>query len=423
MEYKKYEYKNYNLHIIKTDKFKTVNVRINFKRKIKKDEITLRNLLNDLLINTSLNYPTSRDIEIETEELYDLGVSSSPYKSGNYHIMSFKETFLNEKYTEENMIKESLTFLLELIFNPNVKDNKFNKEYFELIKKTVEEDIKSIKDNPTKYSMIRLYEEMDKGPLSYRTAGYLEDLDKITESNLYDYYKSVIENDNIDIFIIGDIKENYKELFDKYIPDTIRKQDKLSHYLTLDLNNNKEEKEKINNNQSKLSIGLRINNISDYELKYVMSLYSTILGGGTNSKLFKVVREENSLCYYISSTASVISKIITIIAGINKEDYDKAISLIKEEIEKLKQGNITDKDIIDAKKIYVSGCMEIYDSPSSIISNYLSHEYADLDLVEDRIKKIEDVTKDDIISFAKKVEVDTIFNLEGDLENEEDSFI
>ena len=420
MEYKKYEFKNYNLHIIKTDKFKTVNIRVNFKRKIKKDEITLRNLLNDLLINTSLNYPTSRDVEIETEELYDLGVSSSPYKSGNYHIMSFKETFLHEKYTEDNMIEKSIIFLLELIFNPNVSNNKFNKEYFDLIKKTVEENIMSIKDNPTKYSMIRLYEEMDKGPLSYRTAGYLEDLDKITESNLYDYYKTVIENDNIDVFIIGDIDNNYQELFDKYIPNTIRKENKLSHYLNLDLNNNKELKETINNNQSKLSIGLRVKDLSDFELEYVLSLYSTILGGGTNSKLFKTVREENSLCYYISSV-SIIAKIITIIAGINKEDYDKAISLIKEEIEKIKNGDITKKDIKDAKKIYISGCMEIYDAPSSIISNYLSKEYAGLDLVEDRIKKIKDVTKEDIINLAKKVEIDTIFNLEGDINNEDNS--
>ena len=221
MKYQKIEKNNYNLHIIKTNKFKSINLSINFKRKIKKDEITIRNFLNDLLINSSKKYPTSRDIEIETEELYDLGISSSPYKSGNYHIISFKETFLNEIYTEKNMIKKSIIFLLELIFNPNIKENKFDKKYFELIKKTLEEDIKSLKDDTKKYSLVRLYEEMDNGPLSYRSCGYLEDLDKITDSNLYDYYKTVIENDNIDIFIIGNIEETFEEIFDEYIPNRL----------------------------------------------------------------------------------------------------------------------------------------------------------------------------------------------------------
>ena len=419
MDYKKIEHKNYNLHIINTDKFKTINVRINFKRKIKKDEITIRTLLNDLLINTSKKYKTSRDIVIETEELYDLGVSSSPYKSGNYHIISFKETFLNEKYTEEEMNKKSIEFLLELIFNPNITNNKFDKEYFEIIRRTVENDIKSLKDNTKKYSVTRLYEEMDKGPLSYRSCGYLEDLDKITEDNLYDYYKSVVENDKIDIFIIGNLNDKYEELFDKYIPDTIRIEDNISHYLDLEITEEKESKEIINTNQSKLSIGLKIKDITDFELKYVINLYSLILGGSSSSKLFTVVREENSLCYYINSTVSVLSKIITIIAGINSSDYDKTIKLIKEQMESIKNGNITDEDIVEAKKIYISGCKEIEDSPVSIINNYLSHEYADLDLVNDRIENIEKVTKEDIINLSKKIVIDTIFLLEGTSEDEE----
>lgn len=420
MEYKKIENNNYNLHIIKTDKFKSINVRINFKRRIKKEEITSRILLNDLLINTSKNYPTSRDIEIETEELYALGITSSPYKSGNYHIISFKEKFLNEKYTEEGMNEKSIKFLLELIFNPNIKDNKFDKKYFDVIKKTVEDDIKSIKDNPKKYSLIRLYEEMSKGPLSYRSSGYLEDLDKITCDNLYNYYEEIIKNDKIDIFIIGDITDTYEELFNNYIKNDNRSDNKISHYLELEESKFKEIKEQMDINQSKLAIGLRINDISDYELKYVLSLYSLILGGGGNSKLFKVVREENSLCYYINATPSYISKIITITAGINRDDYDKTIELIKQELDKIKTGDFTDKDIKEAKNIYITGCKETYDSPNLIISSYLSYEYASLDLAHDRIKKIESVTKDDIIKFASKVVIDTIYLLEGERKLEKD---
>ena len=180
MKYKKIVKDNYNLHLINTDKFKTINVKINFKKEIKKEEITIRNFINDLLINTSKKYKTSRDIEIETQELYNLGISSTPYKSGNYHIVSFHESFLNECYTEKGMNKKSIEFMLELIFNPNICDNKFSTEMFEIVKNNIKDDLESVKDNPRIYSLIKLYEAISEGPLSFNSSGYLEDLKKIT---------------------------------------------------------------------------------------------------------------------------------------------------------------------------------------------------------------------------------------------------
>lgn len=421
MKYQKIVKDNYNLHIINTDKFKTINVRINFKRKINKEEITIRNLLNDLLINTSKKYPTSRDIEIETEDLYNVGVGSTPYKSGNYHIMSFKETFLDEKYTEKGMNEKSIEFLLELIFNPNVKDKKFDKEYFNLIKKTVEDDILSIKDNPGKYSLIKLYESMDDGPLSYRSSGYLNDLKKINEENIYEYYKSVLKNDIIDIFIIGNVNENKLDIFDKYIKNNNCIKDNTPHYIKLHSTSDELElKESITNNQSKLAIGFTTDNLSDYELKYVLVIYSLILGGSPNSKLFQNVREKNSLCYYINTSVAIISKIVTLTAGINAKDYKKTLELINIELEKMKKGEFTTKDIEDARKIYINGCNEVYDSPMAIINNYLSYEYGGLDLVEKRLKEIKKVTKKDIVDVANKVNINKIFLLEGTSNNEKE---
>lgn len=421
MKYQKIVKDNYNLHIINTDKFKTINVRINFKRKIKKEEITIRNLLNDLLINTSKKYPTSRDIEIETEDLYNVGVGSTPYKSGNYHIISFRESFLDEKYTEKGMNEKSIEFLLELIFNPNVKDKKFDKEYFDLIKKTVEDDISSIKDNPGKYSLIKLFESMDDGPLSYRSCGYLNDLKKINEENIYEYYKSVLKEDVIDIFIIGNINEKKLDIFDKYIKNNNKIEYKESHFIELNpINDELEVKESITNNQSKLAMGFTTDNLTDFELKYVLAIYSLILGGGPNSKLFQNVREKNSLCYYINTSIAVLSKIMTLTAGINSKDYKKTIELINIELDKMKKGEFTTKDIEDARKIYINGCNEIYDAPMAIINNYLSSEYGGLDLVEKRLREIKKVTKKDIVSVANKVNINKIFLLEGTLNNEKE---
>ena len=94
MNHKKIQNGAYNIHFIKTDKFKTISMRINFKRKIKENEVTKRNLLTRVLLESNETYKTSRLIEIETEKLYGLMLRSSATISGNYSVMSFESSFL-----------------------------------------------------------------------------------------------------------------------------------------------------------------------------------------------------------------------------------------------------------------------------------------------------------------------------------------
>ena len=134
MKYTKYEIGPYNIHIIRTDKFKTVNIRTIFKRKTVKEEITKRNMLSDILLRSSKKYPTERSIAIECEELYDLYINSNITLSGLYNLLIFDIAFLNSKYTEDNIADKSIEFLSEILFNPNVENNEFNKEAFEISK-------------------------------------------------------------------------------------------------------------------------------------------------------------------------------------------------------------------------------------------------------------------------------------------------
>ena len=53
MDYVKNEMGSYNLHFIKTDKFKTITVKLVFRRLVQKEEITMRNVLADLLLRSS----------------------------------------------------------------------------------------------------------------------------------------------------------------------------------------------------------------------------------------------------------------------------------------------------------------------------------------------------------------------------------
>lgn len=421
MGYKKYETDNCNIHIINTDKFKTVNVRINFKRKIKKEEITLRNFLVSQLLYSSKKYHSSRDIEIEAEELYGISVDMNNYRSGKYIVSSLKSSFLNEKYTEKEMNKKSLEFLLELLFNPDVTDNKFNENIFDIVYRKVKDDISSIKENPGRYSNIKLFDYKDKEAVySYHIDGYLEDLEKITPSNLYTYYKDMIENDIIDIFIVGNVDDELVDVINKAIPNRKCENEVESHYLEtiIDKSEIKQYKEKMNINQSKLAVALNIDELDFFDKQYTLSVYNYILGGSNESKLFQEAREKKSLCYYISSSVSRLDSMMVITSGIDSKNYDKTIEIIKKAIDDIKNGDFDSKEIDKAKITYINSCNEITDSPGSILNNYISHEYLHTDLIEDRIESIKKVNKEMVIEVAKKINLDTVFLLEGDLNNE-----
>ena len=68
MKYKKIDMTSFNLHIIKTKRFKTINFRVCLRDKIKKEEITLRNALTSFLTYSTNTYRTKRDLVLKAQD-------------------------------------------------------------------------------------------------------------------------------------------------------------------------------------------------------------------------------------------------------------------------------------------------------------------------------------------------------------------
>ena len=169
IEYKKTDMTSFQLHTIKTDRFKTVTVRVCLRDKIDKKKITLRNVLASFLTYSTEKYPTKRDIALKAQDLYAVNVYTKSYRSGKFNMINFCMSLLNEKYTEAGMFEESIKFLSEIIFHPNFKDDKYFDEAFKFLYDSVSNSLKEIKENPTTYSVVRMLEEMDTDmPYGYR---------------------------------------------------------------------------------------------------------------------------------------------------------------------------------------------------------------------------------------------------------------
>ena len=410
----------YNLHIINTKKFKTITMEVDFRRKICKQDITKRNLLKSLLLYSTKEYPEERELIKQTENLYDLKLISSNTRVGNYSNLGFKIRFLNEKYTESGMNKESISFLMDVLFNPDIKDNAFKSDNLDKCKNKLEKSLKSIKDNKLKYTLFKLLETTEDMPYSYNPYGYIEDLEKINGENLYKYYKEILDEDLIDIFVVGDVDTTeIKEILREYFKArTFKKASTDILVDELSVVKPKKYEETIDANQTQLTILCNLKGITDFERKYVLLVYSELLGGSSNSLLFDTVREKNSYAYYVNSNMKSYDNIMMIYAGIESKNVDDVFKLIKKVLNNVIKGKFTDSDLENAKETIIASINASKDSQSGIINTYFAKVLVGSKDFDERIENIKKVTKEDIMNVAKKVYIHTEYILKGDSDEE-----
>ncbi len=411
----------YNIHTIKTKKFKTITVEVNFRREVKKEEITIRNVLKAVLLNSNSYFPSEKELIKETEELYDLKLLSSNNRIGNYANLSFKVRFLDEKYVDDMTNLEVIKFLLDVIFKPNVRNSSFDKDVVDNCKRQLEKSILLQKDNKLKYSLFKLLETVKDYPYAYNPYGYLEDLKNITATNLYDYYKSVINNDIVDIFIVGDIDgSDVKELFREYFcTRTLTKKNENTIVKELvPTNKINSYKESYDVNQTQLTVLCSVNGLTDFERRYTFMIYNEILGGSSNSILFDIIREKNSYAYYVNSINKAYDNTLIIYSGIQPGKEEEVIKLIKKALNSITKGEISEQSLINAKETIISSIKASMDSPAGIINTYYAKELVGSDVFEERIKNIEKITIKDVVNVSKKIKMHTIFCLESEVQDE-----
>ena len=422
MQYKEKEIKKgIKLHLIKTNKFKTNLIAIFLTLPITKENVTKNSLISAVLRRGSKNMPTSTQISQELEEMYGASFDCGLDKTGDNHILKFYLESINDKFlpqNDENMLKTSIEKLLELVFNPFVEDNKFKEEYIKQEKENIKRIIQGKPDNKARYAFDRCIEEMYKGkPYGLYKYGYIEDLENIDAQTLYEYYKKLKAECKIDIFISGNINEDTIKLVEEN--ENIKElQERNAQYIISDIERKEkreetELKEEMEVTQGKIVIGLDLN-IENEKQKYDTLVYNAILGGTATSKMFQEVREKASLAYTASSNYIRYKSNIFIQCGIEIKNYEKAIQIIRKQLEDMKNGIFTDEDIENAKKGIISTIKSIDDEQDTEITYFFGQELTNNKIsLEEYIEKIEKVTKEDVIKIANSININTIYFLKN----------
>lgn len=407
-----------NLHVIPTNKFKTNLLSIFLTLPLNKENVTKEALISAILRRGSTNYPTAKDLSIALENMYGASFDCGIEKMGDTHVLKFYLETINEEFlpSSQDMLKMAIDMLCDIVFSPLVENGGFKNEYVTMEKENLKQIIEGKIDNKGRYALDRCIEEMYKNkPYGLYKYGYVEDLEDMTAQDLYKAYLQIIETAKIDMFISGKLdatKVQQEVKNQQYLQAQKARTANVIQNETVEMRDTPQEMvEEMEITQGKLVIGLTVETNTPEE-KYVALLYNTILGGGANSKLFQNVREKASLAYTAGSNYLRQKNNIFIRLGIEIKNYQKAQDIIKKQLEDMKNGVFSNEDFENAKTSILATIDFIPDEQDTQISYYfgqeLSNEFVNL---EEYKKKIQEITKEQVVEIANKINIHTIYFL------------
>lgn len=408
-----------NLHVVPSKKYKTITIVAKFKAPLNRETITKRVLLPSILRQGTKRYPTRADLQFKLDDLYGASLSLDGSKVGDHHVISVRMEIANQKYIndESSIIDDAIALLNEVVFNPNTENNAFSAPVVEREKKALQQQISSIIDDKDSFAQMRLVDEMCAGePYQIHEHGYAEDLAAITPETLYDYHQSLITDDELDLYILGDFDEEalvntVKKTIIRKKPEaqlsatsgTVKKQDKLKEII--------EEQEL---QQSKLHLGYRTGiTYKDDEFASLL-IFNSLFGGYPGSKLFINVREKHSLAYYVGSGFDSYNGLLFVSSGIAATDYEKTRSIIDDQVQAMQNGDFTDLEVEEIKNLTASQFLEAMDHAQGLIELLYQNQLGGRTVgLEQLLEEIQEVTKEDIVQTANEVVADTVYFLTG----------
>ena len=286
--------------------------------------------------------------------------------------------------------------------------SKFEEAEIEREKGVVIEELNMYLDMPSEY-VGELFESLlyRDQPAGWRIVGEKENILSFNREKMLEYYKSHYATDNTVICVAGDvnpkiIEEKIRAYFAK-----VKKNSFLTKPPTKELQQKPEALfYQKTTDQTHFCLGVRAYNMFSPQ-KYALSLMAIMLGGNMSSRLFISVRERNSLAYYIHTSFDTTTDTGYLVtqAGIKNGNLEKAVALILQEYQDIKNKKITARELKKAKE-YIRGTMALsLDATDAQASFFATQEVMEGKMIspEEKLKLIDKVSVRDIKKVAEDI--------------------
>ncbi|WP_255552591.1 EF-P 5-aminopentanol modification-associated protein YfmF [Lactobacillus sp. Sy-1] len=414
-----------NLNVIPTTKFKNTSITVDFIEPVNHDRFADLSIVAEMMESSNQKYPQQSLLAKQLSRLYGAGFGTDVLRYGQLHILRLVISFPNEQYlpTNESTFKMAIDFLRAVIFQPLAEAGAFNAMTFELQKQNTINYVKSIPDDKQFYSVLQLrklyyHDDPNYSGLVY---GTLDQLQAVTPQSAYQAYQEMLNHSQIQISVLGNVNEATVKDEINQIGFTSRAEHEYPVKVPVKVESEVARRvEHQDLNQSKLDLAYSLPIFYDSDQRFAALLFNAIFGGTPQSKLFRNVREKNSLAYYADSVFSSITGMLMVQTGISSEDHAKVVQIVNDQLTAIQNGDFDADTIENIKADIVNSKLAGLDSQRQLLNEQLVNNLLNQHFTTDEwCAKVKAVSKQAIVDVAKQVRLRAIYFLDG--RDEDDS--
>lgn len=410
--------KGVDLHVIPTKQFKMTHILIDFATPQTTTNATARNLLANLLETSTHLYPTQTALARQMAKLYGAFVSLGVGRVGRLHTVRLRSSFINNHLAQNNLFAQVTELINQVLFHPLIDDGEFDSPTFRLQVNNLASSIKALYDDKQFYAnqqLLKLYYPSDS-VMRTPSFGKLPDLDYCTPASLVQTYEKMINQDKVDIFVLGNVdpEDVYSAIHQLPFADRNSQLPDTPFYFQQVHEDVVSQEEQQHVSQAKLDLGYHLPIYYRDPLYPAALVFNGLFGGTPYSKLFTNVREKAGLAYYASSRLAPFSGLVNVQTGIQPTDYQTALTMIQEQVTELQTGNFTGDLMREVQDALVNQHYAGFDLANNILEHRLVNQLLSLREQTDFANQINQVTKNDVMKVASMIKLQASYLLSGE---------
>ena len=394
---------------IEASYYKNCVMAVRFFQPFKEIENTKLALLAQLIKDRNKKYPSKALMQGFRDNLYGASISSRTFGYGPTQVLEVRLSCISERFVDEPLQAKQLQGLADLIYQPLI-----NQETLDEAKRSVADKINRFLENPMNLAVHNSLSILGEGlPLGLNAQGRIEDLEGITVKEMLEFHQKVILTLKAQMVIGGNFREGiinsigivfqyhrpleYQPEFSLYSSETYRQQ---IDQLPL---------------QQATLIEAYQTSISIFDpLYYALRIGNLILGQLPTSHLFQELREKHSLCYSVGSRIIAFDGLMLLTTSLDESNIEKASDLMRQQVNRMMQGDFTQQQIDSAKNMLISTFDSIFDDEYAIINFVFDCEYRGLSFDVDKHKQAyQQVTKEMVIQAFSQLFLVLQYQLKG----------
>lgn len=402
------------LRVTRDPRFKTMRLSVHFFLPMAEETAAVYGILPGLVTRATREYPDFRALNLRLSQLYGASLSAYVRKIGGFQCLSFGIGSIAERYAfgGEPLLAELSELLWSALFTPLCDEaGLFPEENFEQERRQLLEWKDSEYNDKGAYARRRCEELLfEGGPAALDRYGSREQIEALEREVLMDAWREVLARARVEISVLGDCRPNLARLTERF--RGIGRAGELAPlpYEEPGTPRRREESQPVT--QSKLCMGFRVD--AKPEERLVMQLMSAVLGGIPSSKLFQNVREKMGLCYYCSSSLSVLNRSMFIESGVEAGNMEAAQKAILRQVEHLQAGKLEEDELTAAKLALRNSFRSMGDSLSAMENRQVTAGFFPAEESPERdAQRVMELSARQVIEAAGRLRLGAIYCLRG----------